>query len=110
MATSLSPVGALLREWRQRRRVSQLALAYQCAMEYAPTIRSNAVMCGWIQDSPASRLLQTIPFLITAGEHYHRTVDGDLQFSTFEAIRIQTGVAHQMAARVRSDDYRHGKP
>jgi NAD(P)-dependent dehydrogenase (short-subunit alcohol dehydrogenase family) len=45
-------------------KASQLALAYQCAMEYAPTIRSNAVLCGWIQDSPASRLLQTIPEVI----------------------------------------------
>lgn len=45
-------------------KASQLALAYQCAMEYAPVIRSNAVMCGWIKDSPASRLLQTIPELI----------------------------------------------
>jgi NAD(P)-dependent dehydrogenase (short-subunit alcohol dehydrogenase family) len=45
-------------------KASQMALAYQCAMEYAPTIRSNAVLCGWIQDSPASRLLQTIPELI----------------------------------------------
>lgn len=45
-------------------KASQLALAYQCAMEYAPTIRSNAIVCGWIQDSPASRLLQTIPEII----------------------------------------------
>jgi NAD(P)-dependent dehydrogenase (short-subunit alcohol dehydrogenase family) len=45
-------------------KASQMALAYQCAMEYAPTIRSNAVLCGWIADSPASRLLQTIPELI----------------------------------------------
>lgn len=45
-------------------KASQLALAYQCAMEYAPTIRSNAVICGWIQDSPSSRLLQTIPEVI----------------------------------------------
>jgi NAD(P)-dependent dehydrogenase (short-subunit alcohol dehydrogenase family) len=45
-------------------KASQLALAYQCAMEYAPTIRSNAVICGWIEDSPASRLLQTIPEII----------------------------------------------
>ena len=45
-------------------KASQVALAYQCAMEYAPTIRSNAVLCGWIADSPASRLLQTIPELI----------------------------------------------
>lgn len=45
-------------------KASQVALAYQCAMEYAPAIRSNAVLCGWIQDSPASRLLQTIPELI----------------------------------------------
>lgn len=45
-------------------KASQMALAYQCAMEYAPTIRSNAVLCGWIHDSPASRLLQTIPELI----------------------------------------------
>lgn len=45
-------------------KASQMALAYQCAMEYAPIIRSNAVLCGWIQDSPASRLLQTIPELI----------------------------------------------
>ena len=29
-------------------KASQTALAYQCAMEYAPTIRSNAVLCGWI--------------------------------------------------------------
>ena len=29
MSSSLPPVGTLLREWRQRRRVSQLALAYQ---------------------------------------------------------------------------------
>lgn len=45
-------------------KASQMALAYQCAMEYAPTIRSNAVLCGWIEDSPASRLLQTIPDVI----------------------------------------------
>ena len=45
-------------------KASQMALAYQCAMEYAPTIRSNAVLCGWIEDSPASRLLQTIPEVI----------------------------------------------
>ncbi|HZR80543.1 MAG TPA: SDR family oxidoreductase [Candidatus Binatia bacterium] len=45
-------------------KASQVALAYQCAMEYAPTIRSNAVLSGWIEDSPASRLLQTIPELI----------------------------------------------
>ncbi len=45
-------------------KASQMALAYQCAMEYAPTIRSNVVICGWIQDSPTSRLLQTIPEII----------------------------------------------
>jgi len=45
-------------------KASQLALAYQCAMEHAPDIRSNAVMAGWILDSPTSRLLQTIPELI----------------------------------------------
>lgn len=45
-------------------KASQLALAYQLAMEHAPTIRSNAVMCGWITDSHKSRLLQTIPELI----------------------------------------------
>jgi 3-oxoacyl-[acyl-carrier protein] reductase len=45
-------------------KASQLALAYQCAMEHAPTIRSNAIICGWIEDSPASRLLQTIPEII----------------------------------------------
>jgi NAD(P)-dependent dehydrogenase (short-subunit alcohol dehydrogenase family) len=57
-------------------KASQVALAYQCAMEYAPTIRSNAVLCGWIQDSPASRLLQTIPELIDpilADHPMHRT-------------------------------------
>jgi 3-oxoacyl-[acyl-carrier protein] reductase len=45
-------------------KASQLALAYQLAMEHAPTIRSNAVMCGWITDSHKSRLLQTVPELI----------------------------------------------
>ena len=57
-------------------KASQVALAYQCAMEYAPTIRSNAVLCGWIRDSPASRLLQTIPELIDpilADHPMHRT-------------------------------------
>lgn len=57
-------------------KASQMALAYQCAMEHAPTIRSNAVLCGWIADSPASRLLQTIPELIDpilADHPMHRT-------------------------------------
>lgn len=45
-------------------KASQVTLAYQCAMEYAPTIRSNAILAGWIEDSPSSRLIQRIPELI----------------------------------------------
>jgi NAD(P)-dependent dehydrogenase (short-subunit alcohol dehydrogenase family) len=38
-------------------KAAQIALAYQLAMEHAPTIRSNALLCGWISDSPKSRAL-----------------------------------------------------
>lgn len=30
-------------------KAGQTTLAYQCAMEYAPTIRSNALICGWME-------------------------------------------------------------
>lgn len=45
-------------------KAAQVALAYQLAMEHAPVIRSNAVLCGWITDSHKSRILQSVPELI----------------------------------------------
>jgi NAD(P)-dependent dehydrogenase (short-subunit alcohol dehydrogenase family) len=45
-------------------KASQVTLAYQCCMEYSPVIRSNAVLAGWIEDSPSSRFIQEIPELI----------------------------------------------
>jgi 3-oxoacyl-[acyl-carrier protein] reductase len=59
---------------------SQVTLAYQCAMEYAPTIRSNAILAGWIEDSPSSRLIQEIPELIDpilADHPMHRTATSE---------------------------------
>jgi len=61
-------------------KASQVTLAYQCAMEYAPTIRSNAILAGWIQDSPSSRLIQEIPELIDpilADHPMHRTATSE---------------------------------
>ena len=45
-------------------KASQITLAYQCCMEYSPVIRSNAVIAGWIEDSPTSRFIQEVPELI----------------------------------------------
>ena len=45
-------------------KASQVTLAYQCCMEYSPVIRSNAILAGWIEDSPTSRAVQEVPELI----------------------------------------------